>query len=101
VIAALLLAAALTEPPKDRWIGVDKVKHFFVSAFVHSVAYSAARAAKLSASNAQAAAGVVTGVVGVGREIHDKRVGKPFSFKDLTWDAAGAAAAATVLNKTR
>lgn len=99
MIATLLLVAGLAEPPKDRWIGVDKVKHFFVSAFVQSAAFSVARAAKLS--NAQAAAGVATGAVGIGREIHDKRLGKPFSVKDLTWDAAGGIAAAAMLNKTR
>ena len=98
---ALLVAAALAAPPKDGWFGVDKVKHLFMSAFVQSAAFSAARAAKLSIPNAQAAAGIATGVVGIGREIHDKRLGKPFSLKDLTWDAAGGLGAAALLNKTR
>jgi uncharacterized protein YfiM (DUF2279 family) len=103
LLAAVLLAAppAQPAPSRDRWFGVDKVKHLFMSAFVQSAAFSAARAAKLSVSNAQSAAGVATGVVGIGREIHDKRLGKPFSLKDLTWDAAGAVAAAALLNKTR
>ena len=104
---SLLLAASLavpadsTPPPRDAWFGPDKVKHFFVSAFVQSAAYSAARGAKLSHSNAQAGAGVITAVVGVGREVHDRRVGRVFSARDLLWDAAGAVAAAALLNKTR
>lgn len=106
VAAFLILSAAHTaqaqpSPQKDRWIGVDKVKHLFMSAFVQSAAFSVARAAKLSVSNAQVAASVATAVVGIGREVHDKRVGKPFSFKDLAWDAAGGVAAAALLNKTR
>ena len=110
MIAKALLAATLTlspangmfaAPPKDRWFGADKVKHLFMSAFVQSAAFSAARAAKLSVSSAQVAAGVTTSVVGIGREIHDKRRGRPFSLKDLTWDAAGGVGAAVVLNKTR
>ena len=101
MMKALLVAATLVAPPKDRWFGVDKVKHLFVSAFVQSAAFSAARGAKLSVSNAQAVAGVTTAIAGIGREVHDKRLGKPFSFKDLTWDAAGGLAAAALLNKTR
>jgi putative lipoprotein len=101
MMKAILAAALLAAPPKDGWFGVDKVKHFFMSAFVQSAAFSAARAAKLSVTNAQAVAGVTTAVVGIGREIHDKRVGRPFSVKDLTWDAAGGVAAARLLNKTR
>ena len=101
MIKALIVAVALAGPPKDRWFGADKVKHLFVSAFVQSAAFSAARAANLSVSNAHVAAGVVTGAIGIGREVHDKRLGKPFSLKDLTWDAAGGVGAALVLNKTR
>ena len=31
----------------DHWFGADKVKHFFMSAFVESVTYSALRASKV------------------------------------------------------
>lgn len=95
--AALLLAA----PPKDRWFGTDKVKHFFMSAFVQSAGFSAARALGASNSGAQVAGGVATAVVGIGREVHDRRVGRIFSVRDLTWDAAGGVAAAAVLRRTR
>ena len=104
LLAALALSdaqGAAAAPPKDRWFGVDKVKHLFVSAFVQSAAFAGARAANMSVSNAHAAAGVTTAIIGLGREVHDKRRNKPFSFKDLTWDAAGGAGAAALLNKTR
>ena len=40
-------------------------------------------------------------VVGLGREIHDKRTpGKWFSYRDLAWDAAGIGSAALLLSKT-
>jgi uncharacterized protein YfiM (DUF2279 family) len=95
------VVAAQAAPRRDGWFGVDKVKHFFMSALVQSAAFSAARTVKLSRSNAHVVASVSTAVVGIGREVHDKRVGRPFSFKDLTWDAAGAASAARLLNTTR
>jgi uncharacterized protein YfiM (DUF2279 family) len=96
-----LVAVLLSPPARDPWFGPDKVKHFFVSAFVHSGAFSAMRAARVSHSNAQAIAGVTSISIGVGRETYDRRRGRPFSFKDLAWDAAGIVAAAALLNGTR
>jgi uncharacterized protein YfiM (DUF2279 family) len=77
------------------------VKHFFVSAFVQSAAFSAARAAGMPNSRAQTVAGVTTGVIGIGREVYDRRHGRIFSAKDLVWDAAGGLAAASLLRRTR
>lgn len=97
VAAAILIAL----PPRDAWFGTDKVKHFFVSAFLQSAGYSVARAAGASNSRAQLMAGAVTGAIGIGREVHDRRVGKIFSVRDLAWDAAGGATAAIALRRTR
>ena len=101
MILALSAAALLAIPPKDGWFGTDKVKHFFMSAFVQSASFSAARAAGLSNSSAMAIGGVTTGIVGFGRELHDRRQGRVFSVKDLAWDAAGGVAAASLLRRTR
>ena len=98
---ALLLASLLAAPPKDGWFGVDKVKHFLVSAFVQSATFSAARAAKVPRPNAHVLAGVSTAAAGIGREVHDRRRGRVFSAKDLAWDAAGGLAAAAMMNGTR
>ena len=102
MIRELATVILLASPPRgDRWIGTDKVKHFFMSAFVQSAAFSVARAAGASHSSAQAIGGVTTGALGIGREVHDKRVGKIFSVKDLAWDAAGGVSAAALLRRTR
>ncbi len=85
----------------DSWLSADKVKHFFVSAFVESVSYSALRTARVSHDGALAGASTVTLMVGVGKEIHDDRSGKRFSVRDLAWDAAGAGAAAVLLSQSR
>lgn len=81
--------------------GVDKVKHFFMSAFVQSVSFSVARAAGADRADAQVAAGISTMSIGILKELHDRRLGGPFSGPDLVWDAAGALAAAAILNGTR
>jgi uncharacterized protein YfiM (DUF2279 family) len=101
MIRELATVVLLAAPPGDKWFGTDKVKHFFMSAFVQSAAFSAARAAGASNSSAQAIGGVATGVVGIGREVHDRRRGRIFSVKDLAWDAAGGISAATLLRRTR
>lgn len=83
--------------------GADKLKHFFMSAFVHSVSFSVARAAGANRSNAQLAAGISSISVGILKEMRDARVagGTGFSVPDLVFDAAGALAAAALLNGTR
>lgn len=100
MIAELALAAvvAVQDGPLP---GADKMKHFFVSAFVHSVSYSIARAAGADRSSAQLAGGISALSVGLLKEVRDARVGSGFSLQDLVFDAAGALAAAALLNGTR
>jgi|SRR5688572_31353223 len=103
MIATLALIAALHAPPSppDSWVGPDKVKHFLMSAFIHSATFSAGRTAGLTRSNAQRVGGVITVTFAVGKEIFDRRRRRPFSVKDLAWDLAGGVAAAALLNGTR
>jgi putative lipoprotein len=98
---ALTLSAASPAPPKDAWFGADKVKHFLMSALVQSTAFSISRMSGGSRTLNQTVGGAATIIVGFGKEVHDRRVGKPFSFRDLVWDGLGALAAAALLNGTR
>ena len=93
-------AAAARHHP-DAWFGIDKIKHFFVSAFVESVSYSAMQAAHVRHRSAMAGAVGLTLGLGLGREIHDKRTpGNIFSTRDLTWDVIGMGAGAALLAHT-
>jgi putative lipoprotein len=86
---------------RDSWFGVDKIKHFFMSAFIESVSYSALQAAHANHRSAMAGAIGVTAAFGIGREIHDSRNPKNiFSVKDLSWDAIGAGAGLVLLSHT-
>ena len=93
MIVPLALALSLTTPPRDRWFGADKLKHFFVAAFTQTVTYSALQAAKVRHGPALAGASAVTAAVSVAKEVHDRRSNGLFSVRDLVWDAAGAGAA--------
>jgi len=95
------LIFAQTAVARDSWFGVDKLKHFFLSAFATSVSYSALQAAGANRSTAMTGAIASSLALGVARETYNLRTTKLFSLKDLTWDAMGTAAAATMLNHTR
>ncbi len=100
----LILAFTLhfgSAPSSDPWFGTDKAQHFFMSAFVQSVSFSALRATKLSRTNSLVGATVVASAVGIGKEIYDAKYGGDPSLKDLTWDAAGIAAATLLLVHTQ
>ncbi|MGI8400077.1 MAG: VanZ family protein [Gemmatimonadaceae bacterium] len=100
-LVANLVFAQVAAPHQDAWFGIDKLKHFFMSAFIESVAYSALQAAKVKHRPALGGAIGVTMAVGVAREMHDKRTpGNIFSVRDLTWDAIGATAGAVMLSHT-
>lgn len=84
----------------ESWFGIDKLKHFFLSAFATSVSYSALQAAGANRKTAMAGAIGASAALGISREIYNLRTTKVFSLKDLAWDAMGTGAAATVLSRT-
>lgn len=98
---AVNLLYGQTAVVRDKWFGIDKIKHFFMSAFIESVSYSALQAAGAKHRTAMTGAIGITVGFGVAREIHDKRTpGNIFSVRDLTWDAIGTAAGAALLSHT-
>ncbi len=101
VCLAVNLVYAQTAVARDSWFGIDKIKHFFMSAFIESVSYSALQAGRVNHRSAMAGAIGVTAAFGVGREIHDRRnPNNHFSIKDLSWDALGAGAGVVLLSHT-
>lgn len=100
MILALALSVVLHADSGDSWMGRDKAKHFLLSAFIHSVTYSASRAV-LAPPPAQLLAGSAVLGAGVLKELADRRAGRRFSVPDLLWGAAGGAAAAALLHGAR
>ena len=97
----IILAFALSlHAPQRVGVAPDKVKHFFLSAFIQSASYSALRLSGVEHDGALVSAGAATVAVGVAKEIHDARSGGRFSAGDLVWDLLGAGAAAVVLDQS-
>lgn len=97
LVLVLLLPAgcATLGRPDDPWFGRDKAKHF-----VAGVLMGAGGTAVALNNGADDSGAVLVGVgfamaVGAGKEWVDRDVRKTFwSWKDLAWDLAGAAAGA-------
>ena len=104
-VSSLLIASSLgaqsPHKPVDPWIGADKAKHFLMAGFVESLSFAGLQLAGANRGTARVSGISAAAMVSVGREIHDRRVGKGFSFKDLAWDGLGIAAALLVVNKTQ
>ena len=97
----LAMVVALNAPTENEWPGFDKIKHFFVAAFVQSVTYSVLRTVDVDHEGALVGASVATATVAIGKELHDRRAGTGFSGADLAWGAGGAVTASVVLSSTR
>ena len=99
----LLLVFTLGRAPehsRDAWFGPDKLQHFFTSAFVQSLGYGVLRRAGAEQGPAITGASIATAIVGVGKEVRDRRTKGEFSVRDLAWDAAGAGSASLLLVRT-
>ena len=82
----------------DKWIAPDKLKHFFMSAFIESASYSALRAARVNHHDALVSAAGIAVSAGIAKEVHDSWTEEGFSTRDVTWDLAGTAAGAAFLS---
>ena len=100
LLVILALRGAADHPGGDSWFGVDKVKHFFMGAFVQSVGYSLVRVTGADHNASLLTATGLTAGVSVGKEIWDWRTGGTPSLKDFTWDAAGAGASTLLLQRS-
>ena len=96
----LLLALTLQGPPGDRWFSADKIKHFFMGAFIQSVTYSGLRATGIDHRSSLLGATAGNLAISVGKEMADARRTGLFSRRDLVWDAAGAGASTLLLTRT-
>lgn len=91
---------AVAPRPRDSFLGLDKPKHFLLSFFIESGAFSSLQAAGTGRRAAGIGATAVTAAIGIGREIHDRRTKGLFSVGDLLWDVLGAGTAVVMLRHT-
>lgn len=84
-------------PEPDRFFAEDKLKHFFTSFIVTSLAASGARAAGLDDREALYAGAAAGAAVGLAKELADMgKESETASVLDLVWDLGGVGAATVV-----
>ena len=101
LVLAFRLGGHDEHPAGDRWFSADKAKHFFVSAFIQSASYSLLRTTDLSHRASLAGASALTLAIGVGKELHDRSGRGDPSWKDMTWNVVGMAAASGLLSAAK
>ena len=100
-LALVVFSVGSLALPKDSWFGPDKVKHFFLGAFVQSAAFGTLQATGLSRTASMAGASGTTVGLSVAKELLDRRRGKAPSVRDVAWGVAGAAAISPLLLRTK
>jgi putative lipoprotein len=88
-------ALAQTQPP-DRWWARDKAMHYSVSIMLAADGYTVASAATEHPAWRALWGSAFSLSAGLAKELHDQSIGRPFSWRDLTWDALGTATGTTV-----
>ena len=86
---------------RDSWFGPDKVKHFFLGAFIQSATFGGLRATGLSKGASIAGASATTLGLSVGKELRDRNGSGTPSVRDVVWGLAGGAAISPLLLRTK
>ena len=96
---SLLAADTPAAVPPDAWLGADKFKHFAMSYAVTAFAFAGARS--LFDDDASLGLAIAAGsAAGLLKEFYDRARGRPFSKRDLVWDAAGVALGFVIVRQT-
>ena len=86
-----LIAAPAGAADPDPWLGADKWQHFGLSSALAAGGYGVGAACGWSTGGRLLLGGGVALTAGVGKELWDLNGGGTPSWRDLTWDVAGAA----------
>ena len=84
---------------QDAWLGTDKFQHFAMSYAITAFAFAGARS--LFDDDASLGLAIAAGsAAGLLKEFYDRSRGRPFSKRDLAWDAAGVALGFIMVRQT-
>ncbi len=95
---SFMFAARVSAQPRisDRWWARDKAMHCSVSLMLAADAHTVASAFTERPLYRALWGSALPMSLGLAKELHDQSIGRPFSWRDLTWDALGTATGTTV-----
>lgn len=92
VLVLSLILCGCSHTANDAWSGQDKAQHFIASAMLAAAGNEYAQHQNLSRDRSAAYGLLFSVSIGAGKELWDSRpAGSGWSWKDMTWDIAGAA----------
>ena len=93
--------AVAQNSPRDAWFAQDKLRHAFMSTAAVGFAYAGARTVGLNRSESFVIGVSSSALAGLWKEWHDRSIGRPFSYRDLVWDAVGVTVGAIIVDNVR
>ncbi|MEM6161976.1 YfiM family lipoprotein [Erwinia sp. P6884] len=92
LLLATLCCTGCTHMAGDKWTGPDKAQHFIASAFVAASGNAWGEQQGWRDRHSGSFGLMFSITLGVAKELYDSReAGSGWSWKDLSWDVAGAA----------
>jgi len=80
-------------PVSDQWFSRDKFLHFYFSATIAGLSFHVyTDQMKRNETQGRVISVSLTALIGLGKELYDKKKKNQFSWKDLAWDGLGLAA---------
>ncbi|OON38975.1 hypothetical protein BTJ39_16615 [Izhakiella australiensis] len=93
----ILSCCGCSHMASDGWTGKDKAEHFVASGLLAAAGSEYARRQHISDSHSAGIGLLFSLSIGAGKEAYDSRpLGSGWSWKDFSWDVAGAATGYTL-----
>lgn len=97
ILPAIFLLSGCSHMAQDRWQGQDKAQHFMASAMLAAAGNEYGQRQGWSTSRSANFGFLFSVGVGASKELWDSRpAGSGWSWKDFSWDIAGAATGYTL-----
>lgn len=99
ILYVVLLCSGCAHVAQDNWTGKDKAQHYFSSAVLAAAGSEISQHQNHSHGQNLRFDFLFSLSFGVGKELYDSRsAGSGWSWKDLSWDVAGAASGIALWN---
>lgn len=98
-LLAVLLCSGCAHTASDAWTGRDKAEHYFASAALAAAGSEVSQRQHRSRAQSSSVGFMFSLSLGAAKEGFDSRpAGSGWSWKDLSWDLAGAASGIALWN---
>lgn len=99
LLLLIMFCSGCAHQSSDSWTGKDKAEHYMASAVMAAAASEVAHRQNLTRRQSTTIGLMFSVSLGAGKEAYDSRpAGSGWSWKDFSWDVAGAATGIALWN---